>query len=112
MLKSFLRNALEATSAAHPDDVLVARNALHSAGVNVVRNVSYPTTDLFAAIREFQVQNGLKVDGKVKPGGETEFNLKDYLHLTNLTRCLECGVLHGGVYSARYCSDCYDKHFR
>ncbi|MFV1850539.1 MAG: peptidoglycan-binding domain-containing protein [Thalassospira sp.] len=109
MKSSFLRGVLASNAAAHPDDVIVVRRTLNGAGVTVGKDESYPTSELFNGIRAFQKGHGLVVDGQINPGGETENSLKDYIELTNLTRCRNCGVLHGGVYSPFYCSDCLGK---
>jgi len=107
--KYLLRGVLASNSTAHPDDVLIVRRMLQGAGLQAEENEAFPTSSLFNGIRKFQSEHGLTVDGEVKPGGETERSLREYLNLSNLTRCIKCGVLHGGVFSAVYCSDCFGK---
>ena len=103
------KSVLASNAAADIDDIFVVRKTLHAAGVPVEIDKPYTSTELFDGIRDFQFKHGLKVDGEIKPGGSTEKTLKHYLKFANLTRCRECGVLHGGVHSAFLCADCFGK---
>ncbi len=61
-----LRSTLSATSLADHDDFLNAKRALGSLGYKS------PDNNLFEGIRQFQSDHGLKQDGVMKPGGESE----------------------------------------
>ena len=77
----------------------------------------YPNSELFGGIKKFQRKNGLKVDGEMKPNGETETEIakspsikcpgfpKPYMEG-------RCGNWHKGAYSPKYCDNCYIKGVR
>lgn len=77
-----LKRPLSRSSNTNPDDVLAAKTALQSFGHYETPSYGmtpYPDEPLFDAIEGFQRQRGLRVDGVMKPGGETEgaFNAAD-----------------------------------
>lgn len=58
-----------------PQDVLAAKRALNDLGFYEPPEwgiTPYPDHDLIDAVQNFQQANGLRVDGVMKPGGETE----------------------------------------
>ncbi|MDV7340079.1 hypothetical protein RYZ26_10780 [Terasakiella sp. A23] len=58
-----------------PDDVTQTKTALASSGHYQVpeHGISpYPDTPLMDGIKSFQKENNLRIDGVMKPGGETE----------------------------------------
>ena len=70
-----LNNPLRRTSSAYPDDVLNTKTALQGVGYYDPPKwgvTPYPDNDMFEGIRAFQKRKGLKVDGYINPGGETE----------------------------------------
>lgn len=66
---------LAANARAHPLDVLRVKSALAALGHYDAPKwgvTPYPDAALYAAIEAFQRARGLRVDGRMKPGGETE----------------------------------------
>jgi len=60
---------------ADPDDVLKTKNALMTTGHYEVPSfgvTDIPDRSMIDGLKKFQKQNGLKVDGVMKPGGSTE----------------------------------------
>jgi murein L,D-transpeptidase YcbB/YkuD len=92
-----------------PDDVLAVKSALDELGYykKPEWGISpYPDPALFAGIKRFQSDNGLETDGVMKPDGPTE---KKLAAASPSYRCTNCGAFHGGVFSSKLCSDCFEK---
>lgn len=78
-----------------------------------------PDDAFFQAIREYQTDHGLTVDGVMRPGGETERTFQTVNNPTGLPgksygpiyRCQVpgCGAPHGGVFSGSVCHKCVEK---
>lgn len=71
----YLKNTLAANSLAEPDDVIITKRALERLGYYDRPQwglQDFTDDGLFAGIRSFQEDNGLTIDGVMKPGGETE----------------------------------------
>lgn len=95
-----------------PDDVWMLKHALQKQGLYPESRhgiAPYPDSDLFAAVKKYQAQNGLRVDGVVKPGGETERKLQKQLQAVAKFRCIICNAWHGGLYSPLICWQCWEK---
>lgn len=78
-----LRAPLGADYQAEPDDILDTKLALADLGYYRTVDGSEPGAwvdgSLFDGIRRFQKDNGLKVDGFMRPGGETERMMRSAL---------------------------------
>ncbi len=74
--KLTLRAALSPDHLAEPDDILDTKKTLMALGYYRPVDDSEPgawvDSDLFTGIRQFQRDNGLKVDALMRPGGPTE----------------------------------------
>lgn len=60
------------------DDTLLTKKALRQLGYyepQAANLTKFPDEPLFNGIKRFQADHGLRVDGVVKPGGETEATL-------------------------------------
>jgi peptidoglycan hydrolase-like protein with peptidoglycan-binding domain len=73
----------------------------------------YPDEELFRAVKAFQKDKGLKVDGIMRPDGETVMALNGKLPselpgVRSPTFWCKCGAPHGGVFGD-VCKDCYFK---
>jgi hypothetical protein len=67
---------------ADPDDITVTKRSLSRVGNYKVSEwglSSEPDTGLFVGIRQFQRRHGLKVDGLIKPAGQTASKIGDLL---------------------------------
>ena len=94
------------------DDVWMLKHALRQDGYYTDTSdglTPFPDDGLFEAIKKFQSRKGLQVDGVVKPGGETERNLRQQLLSVAKFRCILCGAWHGGLYSPHICWQCWKK---
>lgn len=71
-----LRAALSPDHLAEPDDILDAKKTLMALDyyrpAEGAEAGAWVDNDLFKGIRQFQRDNGLKVDGLIRPGGPTE----------------------------------------
>lgn len=79
-----------------------------------------PDDAFFQAIREYQTDHGLTVDGVMRPGGETEHSIQKVSNEEEWNRkrggksptlwCANpnCGAPHGGS-KGMLCPDCYKK---
>lgn len=72
----------------------------------------YPDQQLFEAIRQFQRDNGLRVDGMMRPDGETERHILNQDEVAMTYWYSVCGAPHGGVYSPNICWQCWNKGYR
>ncbi|MHA1539355.1 MAG: hypothetical protein ACTSXQ_02650 [Alphaproteobacteria bacterium] len=94
------------------DDSYNVKNFLSELGaLNTGReeNTPYADRELFDGIRHYQRGRGLKADGTMKPGGETERDMNRFKEIAKRSmqyKCKICGAFHGGVYSPDICHDC------
>jgi hypothetical protein len=106
----WLKNTLGTSYPADPSDVVHTKLRLQSRGYYDEPKygvTEYPDTPLFEGIRRFQKDNGLQIDGLMRPGGPTETRLAGNLDIRSPSyRCQQCGALHGGVHSPRICYKC------
>ena len=81
-----LKQLLAGNASADEDDVLNVKQRLNVLGHYEVPSYGmtrYPDTRLFDGIKSFQSEQGLTVDGYMRPGGETETKLNQmYLQET------------------------------
>jgi len=98
-----IKNTLSAESSANLDDVLIIKKALAKTGHYEVPEYGltpYPDKQLFKAIKQFQQDENLKIDGIIAPNGETIERLNAGKRKTAARgptmRCVECGGPHGG----------------
>lgn len=76
----------ETTADIEPDDVLSVKKKLKDLGYYKEPEwglTSFTDNQMFAGIRNFQKEKGLKVDGVIKPEGETENKINEVLNKTN-----------------------------
>lgn len=110
-MKYELRAPLGARYRTDVDDVWLTKIALKEAGYYAEPKhgvTPYPDAKLFDAIKNFQKDNDLQVDGYMRPGGETANALFDLPGARSHTfRCARCGRPHGGVDSSTLCWECY-----
>lgn len=95
------------------DDVLQVKKSLNALGY--YKEPKYGITEfadesMFSAIKKFQKKNDLKIDGILKPNGETQDKLSDELKNKLGARsptlwCINCGGPHAGTYGdvCRWC---------
>lgn len=78
-----ISQVLASSSENNPEDTLVVKEALQSMGYyeppKDIGMHSHPDSQLFDAVKDFQRDNGLKVDGIIKPDGETEKAMNESL---------------------------------
>ena len=97
-------------------DVLLLKNELGKRGYYNAPDygiTEYPDKLLFDGIRQYQKDNGLKVDGVIRPDGETIASLSknnsDRLGVRSpRLLCPVCGGFHGGVFGD-VCHECILK---
>jgi len=97
-----LKKPLGPTHDTDPEDIWATKQNLNLAGYYAVPKhgmTVYPDQQLFQAIRQFQRDNKLRVDGVMRPGGETERRILSHDDVAMTYRCRVCGAPHGGVYS-------------
>jgi len=83
---------LAANASAHPLDVVKMKSALGALGHYAAPDwgvSQFPDAALFDAIKRFQKSQGLKTDGAIKPGGETEAALSQALTPRRATTALQ-----------------------
>ena len=110
-----LRNTLGSSYNTNPDDVWVTKHNLRNRGYYqepAYGMTEYPDQQLFDSIKRYQGDNRLRVDGIMKPDGETERHILNGDKLAMTYRCSVCGAPHGGVYSPSICWQCWNKGFR
>lgn len=98
------------------DDVHKVKSALRDKGYYETPNYGmtpYPDERLFSAIKYFQKDNKLKVDGIIRPDGETIEALNKQLPVDPGVKrpdmkCPVCGGFHGGS-MGDLCPDCASK---
>ena len=104
-----LKHTLQQDGFNDPDDVLSVKNALNKTGHYEIPEYGltpYHDRDLFKAIKSYQTDWGLTVDGIMHPNGETITSLKDNPGVkTPRFICPVCGGYHGGVFGdiCQYC---------
>jgi hypothetical protein len=94
-----------------PDDILNVKSHFSKLGLyknDLGLHSPFMDFELDNAIKRFQNNHDLKVDGKINPKGETENFLKIKLSGSPIIRCPKCGAPHGGSKGA-YCPDCVVK---
>ena len=70
----------------------------------------YPNSELFGGIKKFQRKNGLRVDGEIKPNGETQTAMgMGRYRCTGGFGIKGCGSPHDGLYSLTLCAPCYRR---
>ncbi len=77
-----LKSMLSRQANTNEDDVIAVKNGLKNLGHYEIPDYGmtpYPDNALFDGIKNFQTQNGLKADGVMKPGGETESKMAQVL---------------------------------
>src|SRR3546814_19699011 len=82
-----------------PDDVWVLKHALHRNGFYSTPSdgiTPYQDSDLFDSIQQFQVQNELRADGVVAPGGQTEYHMRPLLITVTNPTCVPCKAWTAG----------------
>ncbi len=112
----FLKKSLRQDSRADPDDVFSIKKALHQTGHYKTPSYGftpYPDRELFDAIKDYQRDSRLKIDGVMNPGGETVTHLNKKLKdlpgaKSPIMRCTVCGGPHGGS-KGGMCPDCDAK---
>jgi hypothetical protein len=110
-----LKNTIGSHHEVDPDDVWVVKQALRREGLYSEPShgiTPYPDGALVDAIKEFQSRNGLRADGVIKPGGETELRMRPLLLAAATHKCMYCGAWHGGVYAPNVCWQCWHKGYR
>ncbi|MBP5858655.1 peptidoglycan-binding protein [Marivibrio halodurans] len=105
----WLKKTLGTSYPADPSDVLNTKRRLQSQGYYDEPEygiTEYPDTPMFEGIKRFQKDNGLRVDGLMRPKGPTETQLAAR---SPRYTCSRCGALHGGVFSPSLCHRCWVK---
>lgn len=98
------------------DDVYRVKSAFKDIGYYKVPSyglTKYPDTHLYNAVREFQRDENLRIDGVMRPDGETiqalNSKLPDHPGVKRPDmRCPVCGGWHGGS-MGDLCPDCTSK---
>ncbi|PHS75216.1 MAG: hypothetical protein COB59_11700 [Rhodospirillaceae bacterium] len=91
-----LNSTLSANSAANEEDVIATKIFLRNQGHYIPPEwgiSQFPDQAMFDSIREFQKSQGLKVDGVMKPEGETETAIKEHA----LARFLDTKSIQGAA---------------
>ena len=116
-MKIQIQKTLSQNGNANLDDVLAIKQALTSMGHYEVPKYGYtpyPDKTLFEAIKSFQKDEGLEVDGIMKPDGPTIKKLNEKLTdrdpeaRSPTIWCPQCGAPHGGS-KGDLCPDCFVK---
>lgn len=112
-----IKNAIKKDSGSVDlDDVFNIKNALKRSGHYEEPDYGitpYPDKELFSAIKRFQKDKDLKIDGIINPDGETIQALKLFdgssdIGNAPIQRCPTCGAPHGGS-MGDLCPDCTVK---
>lgn len=92
-----------------PDDMYRVKSLFQNMGLYNQDIVSpYFDSELQSAIKKFQFDNDLVVDGQMMPDGETEKALVSAMVRSPIIRCPICGGPHGGS-QGDICPDCTVK---
>lgn len=111
-----IRSGIHPNGDSFSDDVLQVKKSLQGLGYYKEPKygiTEFPDHEMFSSIRKFQKDQNLKIDGILKPNGETQGaidnQLKNKLGARSPTLwCIECGGPHGGVYGS-VCHWCLGK---
>lgn len=112
-----IRKGILEDGANFSDDVIQTKKHLNTLGYYNVPEyglTEYPDKDLFRAIKSYQKDKNLTVDGKIFPDGETQKSLntdidnQDIAVRSPVYWCIECGAPHGGAFGD-ICWDCHLK---
>jgi len=100
MLRDYrLKSAVSADRETDLDDVWVLKKNLKDNGYYSEPEYGmtpYPDKPLFDAIKHYQTEQGLKIDGVMFPDGETERHMLKNLAAKSPTYwCVHCGGPHG-----------------
>jgi hypothetical protein len=98
-----------------PDDVWATKHNLVRKGYYSAPSygmTEYPDYAMIESLKRFQRDNGLRIDGIAKPGGETEERLITGKEFARLYVCTICTARHGGVHSPLICWQCWGKGHR
>lgn len=112
----FIKKTVREDSSNDLDDILTIKYALKNTGHYKTPDYGitpYPNRELFSAIRSYQKDNDLKVDGVMHPRGETIAHLNKKPNpepgvKSPRFRCIVCGGFHGGVFGD-ICQHCILK---
>ncbi len=110
-----LKKTISSSHNTDPDDVWSTKQTLEMNGYYSKPPhgmTEYPDQQLIDSIKQFQKKNKLRVDGVMRPGGETENALLQNPKLAATLWCRICGAPHGGVYSVSICWQCWNKGLR
>ncbi|MBD3660997.1 MAG: peptidoglycan-binding protein [Arenibacter algicola] len=110
-----LKQPLGLSYDADPDDVWVTKHNLQKAGFYPKPDhgmTEFPDHQMIDAVKQYQRENGLRVDGVMKPDGETERHMLDNYDTAMTYWCRVCGAPHGGVHSPNICWQCWNKGYR
>jgi murein L,D-transpeptidase YcbB/YkuD len=107
-----IKKTLQQDGSNDPDDVLAIKKALNGTGHYKTPDYGitpYPDRSLFDAIKKYQKDWDLKVDGVMYPDGETIQSLNENPGVRSpIYRCTACGAPHGGS-KGNLCPDCDAK---
>lgn len=106
---------VDSASSVDERDTLQTKSALGELGYYKLPRygmTSFPDEPMFDGIRAYQRANNLRIDGVMKPGGETQTSLNRRLAASPTFWCRVCSRPHGGVYSPSVCWECYGKGYR
>lgn len=110
-----LRGVVDRAARVDENDTLQTKSALGELGYYSTPGYGmtpYPDEPMFDGIKKYQRDNKLRVDGVMKPRGETEQAIDRHLASSPTFRCQRCGAPHGGVHSPRICWQCWDQGYR
>lgn len=110
-----LKQTLGSSYDTNPDDVWITKHNLQKAGFYQQPEhgmTEFPDNQLIDAVKQYQSENGLRIDGVMKPGGETERHMLDNYETAMAYWCKICQGPHGGVYSPNICWQCWGKGYR
>jgi peptidoglycan hydrolase-like protein with peptidoglycan-binding domain len=113
-----IRKGVRSDGNSDPDDVIQTKNHLKSLGYYKEPEYGitpYPDNLLIDAIKDYQGEKNLKVDGKILPNGETEKALNKDISKQDVAArsptfwCEECNGPHGGMKSSNVCITCLTR---
>jgi len=110
-----LKSPISPSHNTQPDDVWATKQNLKISGYYSEPShgmTEYPDQQMINSIKKFQKDNSLRVDGVMRPGGETENTLLNNDDVLEYYTCSHCPAKHGGVYSPGVCWQCWNKGLR
>lgn len=110
-----LKKTISSSHNTDPDDVWATKQNFKITGHYSEPShgiTPYPDQQLINSIKKFQQENHLRVDGVMRPGGETENALLDRDDVIEYYVCKHCTGIHGGVKSPNVCHWCWGKGLR